>query len=63
MTLKRSWVESANNADTQFPLNNLPCGVFSTADKDARCGVAIGDHVLDLKGLESEGVIAFDGVF
>jgi fumarylacetoacetase len=63
MTLKRSWVESANNADTQFPLNNLPYGVFSTADKDARCGVAIGDHVLDLKGLESEGVIAFDGVF
>lgn len=63
MTLKRSWVESANNANTQFPLNNLPYGVFSTADKDARCGVAIGDHVLDLKGLESEGVIAFDGVF
>ncbi|CTQ51450.1 fumarylacetoacetase [Jannaschia donghaensis] len=46
--LKRSWVDSANAAETPFPLNNLPCGVFSTADTAPRCGVAIGDMILDV---------------
>ena len=36
--LKRSWVESANRADSPFPLNNLPYGVFSTSGSDPRCG-------------------------
>ena len=31
-----------------FPLNNLPYGVFSTDTLEPRCGVAIGDMVLDL---------------
>ena len=61
MTLKRSWVESANNAETQFPLNNLPYGVFSTGEGVARCGVAIGDFVLDVGGLENDGILAFEG--
>jgi fumarylacetoacetase len=52
-----SWVESANRADTDFPLNNLPCGVFSTADSGPRCGMAIGDFVLDLGGLEANGIV------
>jgi len=43
MSLKRSWVESANSADTDFPLNNMPYGVFSTAGCELRCSVAIGD--------------------
>lgn len=55
--LRKSWVQSANSADTQFPLNNLPYGVFSTADSDARCGVAIGDQILDLKSAEEAGLI------
>ncbi|RLJ51985.1 fumarylacetoacetate hydrolase [Litoreibacter meonggei] len=61
--LLRSWVESANTAETQFPLNNLPYGVFSTADSDPRCGVAIGDYILDVQALEAKGLIAFGGAF
>jgi fumarylacetoacetase len=57
MSLKKSWVESANNADTQFPLNNLPYGVFSTAEKPAGCGVAIGNMILDLRACEQAGLI------
>ncbi len=57
MTLLKSWVESANSATTDFPLNNLPCGVFSTGEEDARCGVAIGDFILDISALEAEGLL------
>ena len=43
---------------SDFPIQNLPYGVFSTAQSPAlRVGVAIGDHVLDLALLESEGLI------
>lgn len=58
-----SWVESANNADTPFPLNNLPYGVFSTLGTEPRCGVAIGDQILDVQALETAGLIATGGVF
>lgn len=61
MGLIRSWVESANAAECLFPLNNLPCGVFSTEESEPRCGVAIGDFVLDVAGLEEEGLLALDG--
>ena len=46
--LHPSWVESANNPEGSFPLNNLAYGVFDDG-KGARCGVAIGDFVLDVK--------------
>ena len=59
--LIRSWVKSANAADCPFPLNNLPCGVFSAGDEELRCGVAIGDYVLDVTGLEEEGLLALAG--
>jgi len=59
--LIRSWVESANAAGCPFPLNNLPCGVFSVGDDEPRCGVAIGDCVLDMAMLEEEGLLALDG--
>ncbi|MEO0384804.1 MAG: fumarylacetoacetase [Pseudomonadota bacterium] len=58
-----SWVESANNADTPFPLNNLPYGVFSTPGTEPRCGVAIGDQILDLEALEAAGLINAGGAF
>jgi fumarylacetoacetase len=47
----RSWVASANTADTDFPIQNLPFGRFRRAgSREAwRIGVAIGDQVLDLK--------------
>ncbi len=57
MTLLQSWVTSANTAETDFPLNNLPYGVFSTASLEARCGVAIGDQILDMAALEEAGLI------
>jgi len=57
MTLMTSWVESANSADTDFPLNNLPYGVFSTDSLEARCGVAIGDQILDMAALEEAGIV------
>ncbi|WP_424941513.1 fumarylacetoacetase [Aliiroseovarius sp. S253] len=55
--LKKSWVDSANSAETPFPLNNLPYGVFSTADTEPRCGVAIGDMILDVQAAEEAGLI------
>ncbi|WP_415401548.1 fumarylacetoacetase [Tateyamaria sp. SN3-11] len=57
MPLQPSWVTSANSADTDFPLNNLPYGVFSTDTLDARCGVAIGDMILDMAAAEEQGII------
>ena len=46
----QSWVESANAADTDFPIQNLPFGRFKPAGHDEwRIGVAIGDQVLDLR--------------
>ena len=46
----KSWVESANDPDTDFPIQNLPFCVFGRAEtmEDARIGVAIGDFILDL---------------
>lgn len=55
--LIRSWVESANAPDGPFPLNNLPCGVFDTGHGEEVCGTAIGDLVLDISGLERDGLI------
>ncbi len=58
--LKRSWIESANSAECPFPLNNLPYGVFSVGDGDMRCGVAIGDRIIDATGLEAAGILRAD---
>ncbi|MCU0813640.1 MAG: fumarylacetoacetate hydrolase family protein, partial [Burkholderiaceae bacterium] len=46
-----SWVDSANAAETDFPIQNLPLGAFRRAksDEPVRIGAAIGDQVLDLK--------------
>jgi fumarylacetoacetase len=44
-----SWVEVAKNSD--FPIQNLPFGIFKTAQDKERVGVRIGDFVLDLKAL------------
>lgn len=55
----RSWVTSANAADTDFPIQNLPFGRFRRAGSTEafRIGVAIGDQALDLK---AAGLIATD---
>ncbi|MHA7888661.1 fumarylacetoacetase [Roseicyclus sp.] len=59
--LIRSWVDSANSSETDFPLNNLPYGVFVATDGTPRCGTAIGDFVLDLAALEKAALLDFGG--
>lgn len=51
MGLMTSWVESANVPGCEFPLNNLPYGVFDDG-QGARMGVAIGDYVLDVGAVD-----------
>jgi fumarylacetoacetase len=48
---RKSWVASANAADTDFPIQNLPFGRFRRAGSGEawRIGVAIGDQVLDAR--------------
>tara|TARA_R110000782_G_C14819243_1_gene413935 strand:- start:38865 stop:40175 length:1311 start_codon:yes stop_codon:yes gene_type:complete len=55
--LRRSWVESANSSDTDFPIQNLPLGIFSFDGVDCRAGVAIGDCILDLRVLANQGLL------
>ena len=46
---RRAFIESANSPDTDFPIQNLPFGVFRTPTMPtARVGVAIGDMILDV---------------
>ncbi len=54
--LMSSWVETANDPQCPFPLNNLPFGVFSAGDAP-RCATAIGDKVLDLAALQKAGLL------
>ena len=56
--IARSWVEHANG-HSDFPLQNLPLGIFSRPDEARRCGVAIGDAILDLESVLAAGL--FDG--
>lgn len=54
---RRSWVASANTADTDFPIQNLPYGRFRRAGEARwRLGVAIGDQVLDLAAAHAAGL-------
>ncbi|MFZ6687768.1 fumarylacetoacetase [Undibacterium sp. SXout11W] len=57
----RSWVASANNAETDFPIQNLPYGMFRRqgSNQTFRIGVAIGDQILDLAA--AHAVHAFAG--
>lgn len=51
-----SWVASANGHE-DFPLQNLPLGIFSQGEGGKRAGVAIGDQVLDLAALLGAGLL------
>ncbi len=53
----KSWVKTANTADTDFPIQNLPYGVFRRRDsgESFRVGVAIGNKILDLGEARSSG--------
>ena len=55
---RKSWVDSANEPDQDFPIQNLPYGVFSTAQQPKpRLGVAIGDFILCLSTLARAGLL------
>ncbi|SIN87487.1 fumarylacetoacetase [Vannielia litorea] len=62
MPLMKSWVASANAENHPFPLNNLPYGVFSRGDDEPRCGVAIGDMILDMAAVEEAGLVTLADV-
>jgi fumarylacetoacetase len=49
-------------ADSHFPLQNLPWGVFSPADRTPRCGVRLGDHVVDLAVLQRADLLHVAGL-
>ncbi len=51
-----SWVNSANGHD-DFPLANLPHGVFSPPGGEPRGGVAIGDQILDIPAAVTAGLL------
>ncbi len=53
-----SWVASANG-HLDFPLQNLPLGIFSYQGSAPRSGVAIGEHIFDLQAALDAGL--FDG--
>ena len=46
--------------DSDFSIYNIPFGIFSTADRTPRVGVAIGAHILDLAAVAELGVFEFD---
>ena len=55
---RQSWVDGANDSGSDFPVQNLPYGVFSQGDDGAhRVGVAIGGRILDLGVVEAAGLL------
>jgi fumarylacetoacetase len=56
---RKSWVASANEPETDFPIQNLPFGIFSDSRSElARVGVAIGDAIVDLTVLAENGIVS-----
>lgn len=54
---RKSWVESANRPGTDFPIQNLPLGIFRTARNGPRGGIAIGDSILDIAAALDAGLL------
>ena len=53
---RRSWIASANDPASDFPIQNLPYGVFCHQGQ-TRIGVAIGDQILDLRACASKSLL------
>ena len=53
-----SWVESAQLGDTDFPIQNLPLGIFRTPEQSPRPGIAIGDRILNLVAAAEQGMLS-----
>ncbi|WP_166653638.1 fumarylacetoacetase [Paraburkholderia flava] len=59
---RRSWLDTANDPSCDFPIQNLPFGIFSDSrDAIPRVGVAIGDRIVDLSVLEQAGLLTLGG--
>mgnify|MGYP003912303839 CR=1 FL=1 len=56
--IRKSWIEVPKNSD--FPIQNIPFGVFSTPDDIITIGTRIGDYAIDLGALHQLGY--FDGI-
>jgi fumarylacetoacetase len=56
----KSWIESANRPDTDFPIQNLPFGVYKRkiGGRLGHIGVAIGDQILDISAARNEGLFS-----
>lgn len=57
---RKSWVGSANRPGADFPIQNLPLGVFGDARGGLRGGMAIGDRILDLAAAVGSGLFRGD---
>ena len=55
-TALESWVDV--DPDSDFPVQNLPFGVFTRGDGGPRIGVAIGDQIIDMAAVSRAGVFA-----
>jgi fumarylacetoacetase len=53
---RRSWVQSADG-HPEFPIQNLPLGVFAASGGEPRVGVAIGKEILDLAAVNAAGLL------
>jgi fumarylacetoacetase len=58
---RSSWVESANG-HRDFPVQNLPFGVFGPSGGPPRIGIAIGDRILDLSALEMPSPVVDEAI-
>src|ERR1035437_5927838 len=59
----KSWVDTANLRSGDFPIQNLPFGVFRRRgiDEAIRVGVAIGDQILDLSAVHAAKIFSGQG--
>src|SRR5437588_371938 len=60
----KSWVESANEPGCDFPVQNLPFGIFrrKNSRESRRAGVAIGDQIFDLAALGVKSAPTLNGL-
>src|SRR6266567_3890447 len=54
---RKSWVASADG-HPDFPIQNLPLGIFSPPEDGPRCGVAIGDSIFDIRAAAAGGLFS-----
>ena len=57
---RRSWVESANDPSSDFPIQNLPFGMFGRregSEQGGELGVAIGDRILSVRACAERGLL------